>query len=59
MKIADVVEQWFQAHFHNNTYFQREELFAHARAAKEDLLSRLKAALEEPPEPAPEAAKKK
>jgi hypothetical protein len=41
MKIAEIVEQWFQANFHNNTYYQREELFAHARAAKEDLLKRL------------------
>jgi len=45
MKIADVVEHWFQAHFHNNTYYQREEIFGHARGAKEDLLKRLEAAL--------------
>ena len=55
MKIADVVEPWFQAHFHNNTYYQREEIFAHARGAKEDLLKRLEAALTETVEAAPEA----
>lgn len=55
MKISDIVEQWFQANFHNNTYFQNELLFAQARAAKADLLKRLDAALAETVEAALEA----
>jgi len=41
MDFADIVEQWFQAHFHNNTFYQQPELFAQAQAAKADLLQRL------------------
>jgi hypothetical protein len=41
MKISEIVEQWFQANFHNNTYFQNELLFAQVKAAKADLLKRL------------------
>jgi len=59
MKIADVVEHWFQAHFHNNTFFQRDDLWAHVLAAKEDLIKRLEAGLAGAPsaasDPAPEA----
>jgi len=44
MKIGDIIEAWFQANFHNNTYFQNELLFAQAKAAKEDLLKRLEGA---------------
>jgi len=44
MKIADVVEHWFQAHFHNNTFFQNEQLFSYVLAAKQDLLKHLEAA---------------
>ena len=46
MKIGDIIEAWFQANFHNNTYFQNELLFAQAKAAKEDLLKRLEAAFQ-------------
>jgi len=44
MKIADIIEAWFQANFCNNTYYQREQLFAQAQAAKADLLQRLESA---------------
>ena len=45
MNIKEIIEAWFKANFHNNTYFQNEQLFAQAQAAKADLLGRLEAAV--------------